>query len=49
MIVPICLFSGLANHSTQTLSTFMLPSLYFSVQTSYSGFSGPIYSISVYF
>lgn len=25
MIVLICLFSGLANYSTQTLSTFMLP------------------------
>jgi hypothetical protein len=28
MIVLICLFSGLANYSTQTLSTFMLPILY---------------------
>ena len=35
MIVPICLFSGLVNYGTQTLSTFMLTSLYFSVQTSY--------------
>jgi len=25
MIVPIYLFSGLANYGTQTLSTFMLP------------------------
>ena len=34
MSVPVCLFSGLTNYSTQTLSTFMLTSLYFSVQTS---------------
>jgi hypothetical protein len=27
MIVPICLFSGLTNYGTQTLSTFMLTSL----------------------
>ena len=49
MIVPICLFSGLANYSTQTLATFMLPITCFSVCKSYSRFSGPIYSISVYF
>jgi hypothetical protein len=49
MIVPICLFSGLANYGTQTLATFMLPITCSSVCKSYSGFSEPIYSISVYF
>ena len=40
MIVLICLFSGLANYSTQTLATFMLPITYFSVCKSYPGFAG---------
>jgi hypothetical protein len=38
MIAPICLFSGLTNYGAQTLSTFMLTSLFFSVQTSYKVF-----------
>jgi len=49
MIVPICLFSGLANYSTQTLATFMLPIACFSVCESYLVLCQPIYSFSIYY
>ena len=48
MIVPICLFSGLANYSTQTLSTFMLPITCFSVCKSYPVLCRSIYSFCVH-
>jgi len=49
MSVPICLFSGLANYSTQTLATFMLPITCFSVCKSYLVLCQSSYSMSVYF